>query len=296
MAFLRIALLLATVLGTSAHEEIVEHDDITLLQAQLEEKRGAQRVFAAVEPGDEYSLASTLKCASESSEAVAPSHAIVQEKSLVLASTSHTELDVSPTGAGALRMVLQVMILLLVLDCIRCSLLKLKQRPIKKQAEDPALTAAWAQMVKAARTGDTSSFGAFQETLKRCSLLTRSDAWGCSLLHFAAVGGATALVAELLEQGAEVDALDANDETPLHMAARAGHAPICALLHGAKANLNAVNRQGMSPLMIAGHASQEQACRLLFDVGACVAGVPDEELPLLIQSQFVQKLLAAASD
>lgn len=291
-------MLLATVLATSAHEEVVEHDEITLLQAQLEEKReGAQRVVAAIEPGDaEYTLASTLKCASESSEAVTPSQAIVQDKIPVLASTSDTELDVSPTGAGALRMVLQVMILLLVLDCIRCSLLKLKPRPVKNQAEDPALTAAWAQMVKAARTGDMSSFGAFQETLKRCSLLTRSDAWGCSLLHFAAVGGATSMVAELLEQGAEVDGLDANDETPLHMAARAGHAPICALLHGAKANLNAVNRQGMSPLMIAGHASQEQACRLLFDVGACVAGVPDEELPLLIQSQFVQKLFAAASD
>jgi len=302
MAFGAIVLVLASVAASSAHLEIESFDTVSLLQAQIEQQKGSQRHVEDDGVADEYSLASALKCASQDvgTELPAPILSEQQEKSPATAASSASQFESDdPPGAKTLRVVLQVMALLLMMDCIRRWQLdkqddnKLKHAAQANQEED----AAWIMMVTAARSGDVSSFMkvAWGCTLRDFSYLARADGWGCTLLHFAAAGGSEAITKELLLRGAEIDAIDGADETPLHIAARAGHSSVCELLLGAASNINAVNGQGMTPLMVAGHANQKDTCCLLADRGAGVAGIADEALPPLVQSQLLRRMLIAHS-
>lgn len=201
-----------------------------------------------------------------------------------------------PPGSGALKAMLQLMIIALVFDGMRRWHLQKQgarkhEDSIKSlaQSEEAAVEAAWIDMVNAAASGDMNSF---EMALNHKPRLMQADTWGCTPLHFAAVGGSVAIGTELLKRGVDVDALDASEETPLHFAARAGHAPICELLLGSGANIDAVNVEGMTPLVLAGHENADAACRLLADRGAGVAGMADEKLPVLVVRLVVEKVLA----
>jgi len=93
------------------------------------------------------------------------------------------------------------------------------------------------------------------------------------LLHFAAKGGSTMIVSELLKRGAEVNATDAMDETPLHFAARAGHVEICEALLAKGAAKDPLNVQDFTPLVVAGRHDQAATVNLLMEKGAGVAGM-----------------------
>lgn len=60
--------------------------------------------------------------------------------------------------------------------------------------------------------------------------------------------GAADVVGELLEQGADVNALNAFGSTPLHLAASGGSAELVAALIAAGANINAKDRKGRTAL------------------------------------------------
>lgn len=300
MTFGVIVLVLASAAAANAHSEDASFDTVSLLQAQIEQQKGTQRHVEDVGVADEYSLASALKCASQGVGAEPPTSILAepQEKLPATAASSASQFESDdPPGAKTLRVVLQVMALLLMLNCLRLWQLekqganKLKHAAQAKQEED----AAWIMMVTAARSGDVSNFMkvAWGCTLLHFSVLARADGWGCTLLHFAAAGGSEAITKELLLRGAEIDAIDGADETPLHIAARAGHSSVCELLLGAASNINAVNGQGMTPLMVAGHANQKGTCYYLADCGAGVAGMADEALPPLVQSQLLRRMLIA---
>jgi len=311
MMLLKITLLLASGIATLAHiDEDEEHDTFALLQATLEEKRvqRVQKPLADAFEADEYDVADPMKCANE--KKVATESKVSDDTSAVLAAVPNEptaalysapqENSDDPPGASALRLVLQFMTLLIVLDGIRrgwqskheVSIPKATTRilPKENQKDKAATTNAWITMVNAARSGDTCSF---EKALIHSPPLKHADAWGCTPLHFAALGGSATVTTELLKRGAEVDALDAGDETPLHIAARAGHTCICELLLSAGAKTDAVSKQGLTPLVVAGHASQEQACRLLADCGAGVGGLTDLELPTLVVTEMVRKMIAA---
>lgn len=62
---------------------------------------------------------------------------------------------------------------------------------------------------------------------------------GQTALHIAAAEGFVELVCILLQQGAEINAIDKNHWTPLHCAAQKFHLEICEILlqHGANVHL-----------------------------------------------------------
>lgn len=71
-------------------------------------------------------------------------------------------------------------------------------------------------------------------------------------LHYTAACGEIKLSEYLLDQGANVDAMDADGNTALMWAIRKGHADLAYILiekHGA--NVNAINFDGETPLMLA---------------------------------------------
>jgi len=287
-----------------------ETDSLNLLQASVEMIKVQSKATTADDHevvASEYNVASELQCMGEAKVAVesttaniAPTIPLVEVRDSVSQTTSD-----DPPGAGTLRLFLQFSICLVVLDGIRRSLQLQTQKASQPKAaavsqvmDQPsqknaaASESAWVDMVNAARNADECSF---KEALGRQDALwDRVDAWGCTALHFAAVGGSVAIAEALLKCGAEIDAFDVGDETPLHFAAREGHASMCELLVGAGAHIDAVSKDGLTPLAAAGFANKEQTCRALACCGAGVAGMlSDAELPTLIVSQIVQQVFAA---
>jgi ankyrin repeat protein len=82
-------------------------------------------------------------------------------------------------------------------------------------------------------------------------------------LHKAAQRGYTNLVALLLENGADPNAVNANGSTPLHTAAAAGNTAIMGWLLAHKAEVDARDNAGLTPLYLAVQADQLDAASLL---------------------------------
>lgn len=122
----------------------------------------------------------------------------------------------------------------------------------------------------------------------------QEDACGCTALHVAAHCGSAVMASLLLNHGAKVDACEAWEETPLHIAARSGSVKVCEILLDHDANIDAANAHGMTPLLLAGHAKQEAICELLLSRGAGAGGIPDTELPPLVNALLFRRMFAGA--
>ena len=79
-----------------------------------------------------------------------------------------------------------------------------------------------------------------------------TETWGCSALHVAAADANLEEMRRVLPHmaAADVNAVDAWDETPLHMAVRRGSIAACDLLLEAKADVNARNANDETPLAV----------------------------------------------
>jgi hypothetical protein len=298
MTIFKVALACVIAIQASAHEveSEVDSDVTSLLHAQMKVDTGASRqaklatasaeelVDSALGSSGGYSLAETLACATKEVASHVPSHtafnepatpaaAFPQEQLQSIPSTPEAELE-DPPWASTLRAVLYFMIALIVCDGIRRGISQTHQTCNATISED-----------------ETSAFAAEPNQVVR-AVAEETDIWGCTALHNAAAKGSLATAKELLERGANADALDANEETPLHFAARAGSAPICELLLGAGGKINAVNVKDETPWVVAGRANQGAACKLLADRGAGVAGMADEQLPPLVVNQLILKVFA----
>ena len=104
---------------------------------------------------------------------------------------------------------------------------------------------------------------------------------GRTALFLAAAKGRTAWVRQLLEAGAEVDAIanvddedtpDADEDTPAHQAARNGHTEVLRLLIQAGANVDYQNGNGWSTVHRSCWRGHVECLRLVLDAG------PDLEL------------------
>eukprot|EP00930_Biecheleria_cincta_P078158 TRINITY_DN6556_c0_g1_i2.p1 TRINITY_DN6556_c0_g1~~TRINITY_DN6556_c0_g1_i2.p1 ORF type:complete len:320 (+),score=69.00 TRINITY_DN6556_c0_g1_i2:60-1019(+) len=120
-----------------------------------------------------------------------------------------------------------------------------------------------------------------------------TDDFGCTALHVAAHNGVIDQVQQLLTARANVNACEAWGETPLHMAARAGSTEVCEKLIRHGADLDAANADGKTPLVVAAQAGNESTCKLLLDRGAGAHGLADKDLPALLNSILVERLLSA---
>jgi hypothetical protein len=291
-----------------------ESDSVALLQATVQQQISKTSTDSDNDV-DQYELTGSSKCTMEKQHASAACRRCAQDAISSTLSSSSAEPDVvlgdapcvesstshDVAGAGALKMVLQLMIILLIADGMRRWKSQKKQRaPITEGPRGQTLLdhlevvsgSAWVDMVNAAACADVNHF---EMALKHKPRMTQVDAWGCTPLHFAAVGGSRIIATQVLQQKADVDARDASDETPLHFAARSNHESICEMLLDAGAEIDAVNVQGMTPLVVAGHANAKESCRLLLDRGAGCAGLADEDLPPVLVSQLVQRVFAATS-
>lgn len=124
-------------------------------------------------------------------------------------------------------------------------------------------------IIKAAKSGDAAQV----EELIRVdpSLLQARDTDGSTALHCAAWKGHPAVVALLLQAGADVNAHNANDHwgtTPLHAAAHANQTAIVQLLIEHGADINARDGGGRTPLQHTDFHKAKAAARLLQQHGA----------------------------
>ncbi|RWS14907.1 Tankyrase-1-like protein [Dinothrombium tinctorium] len=87
-------------------------------------------------------------------------------------------------------------------------------------------------------------------------------------LHLAAGYNNLEVAEFLLENGADVNALDKGGLIPLHNAASYGHIDIAALLIKYNAQVNATDRWGFTPLHEAAQKGRTQLCALLLNHGA----------------------------
>jgi len=128
--------------------------------------------------------------------------------------------------------------------------------------------------------------------LKCLRKMERSDEFGCTALHVAALSGDVAMAKTLIDGGSDVNAREAWDGTPLHFAARCGSAEICSLLLDAGADVNASNESGATPLVEAARGSQQPACIMLLDHGGHAGGLMDDKVPPMLGSLLAGRILA----
>lgn len=87
-------------------------------------------------------------------------------------------------------------------------------------------------------------------------------------IHEAASRGHAETVAQLLDRGADVNAMDERGWTPLHLAARRGNTETAALLLDSGADINAKGRDGRTPLQWADVLGHTDVAELLRSRGA----------------------------
>ena len=123
-------------------------------------------------------------------------------------------------------------------------------------------------LVEAALAGDHDSVVRF---LDAGADVDERDARGVTALHFAAWNERTAVLARLLNAGADVQAVAVGtSETPLHMAGKARDSTIARALLEAGADVDARQATGATPLHTAAHYNRAETAQVLIAAGGSV--------------------------
>ena len=93
-------------------------------------------------------------------------------------------------------------------------------------------------------------------------------------LHLAASNGHIETTELLIANGADVNAKDANGNTPLHNAASNGHDGTTSMLIIERAHVNAKNTDGLTPLDLAASKGHKKVVQILIENGADVPTKP----------------------
>nr|XP_006818438.1 PREDICTED: death-associated protein kinase 1-like [Saccoglossus kowalevskii] len=121
-------------------------------------------------------------------------------------------------------------------------------------------------------------------------------------LHKAAYYGFTVLVDLLLNNSANVRAVDNEKNTPLHEAARNGHTQAVEMLINKGANVNVVNKFNKTPLHHAAEDGNKQSAEALLSTGAKTSIVDEDNKTALHyaagrgDNKLVEALLSAGAD
>lgn len=112
---------------------------------------------------------------------------------------------------------------------------------------------------------------------------------GSTLLHFAAQNGDLSLVQKLLENGAQIDAVDAQHNTPLNLSVSAGHHAVVEYLLAQGANCHIPNAQQHTPLHNAIMKSDKRLFKLLRQKNAGINFGPSTPVLNLYKSLFTDQ-------
>lgn len=284
----------------STAAEVPRNEEISLLQAQVEVKKGeANEAEALVDEDRSTKSSHKAMCTDSTCDQCSQGEKIktvVEERPLQKANApSVTAEGVQENPCPMLGFILEILTCLIVLDGLRRYASKEKDtefEPDKQPVEAVSRSGGNGSLFAAALAGDES---AFEAELLSGQRLSQVDSWGCTALHYAAKGGSTLIVEKLLALGANVDAIDSWDETALHLAARSGHAEVCEILLKAGASLDDMNAEDHTPLVVAGQAGSEAVCSLLIEKGAGVAGLSDEQVPVLVARLLMVQVIVGAT-
>jgi len=210
------------------------------------------------------------------------------------------------------RVCLDIMIFLIVMDGVRryrgmsqdaaqpeaqphTGLCQAPRRSHKEVAKEAVATST--TLNEAIRVGDVAQCAAILEDadafLTR-RILSEPDTWGCNALHLAAHSGSAEIVSMLFQRGgcnARVNAVDVWDQTPLHFAARAGSVAVCRILIDHGALVDAADAQEYTALHVAAKLEHEATCEFLLDQGAGVSSTPDVDIPPMLSSLLVKRIV-----
>ncbi|MEE8380123.1 MAG: ankyrin repeat domain-containing protein, partial [Gammaproteobacteria bacterium] len=105
---------------------------------------------------------------------------------------------------------------------------------------------------------------AFQQSINKSGALYK----GWPILNIASLLGETAIVGQLLDQNANIQATDTSGNSAMHRAASKGQQEILKLLIKHGANINAINKRKETPLYLAAASGQLKTVNLLVKNGA----------------------------
>lgn len=119
------------------------------------------------------------------------------------------------------------------------------------------------------------------------------DGHGRTPLHVAALNGFTDIVHYLVEQGATINALDKNGNTPLHLAAQYGLKNMVTILIEKGASLHAKNHVGNTPLHVAvtngKHNGKHDNVRILVHFGANIVAKNEQKANPLYEALLLRQ-------
>ena len=100
-------------------------------------------------------------------------------------------------------------------------------------------------------------------------------------LHLAAKSGHSTVASILISHGAPTTDIDKNQWTPLHVAAESGHTAVVSALVQQGANTAAIDLNEQTPLHLASHSSDSAAISILVKYGANITAIDsDQQTPL----------------
>ncbi len=155
-------------------------------------------------------------------------------------------------------------------------------------------------LMKIIRDGDTVVFNMVLDHSQNLNqVIAAKDSIGFTALHWAAKYNRPYMARKLVENGANVDALNNYKRTPLHVAAWHGSNSVLILLVDRGANINAIGHEGRTPLWEAAHRNESTSVGLLLRFGAdpSLAGRLSHAIAIgtrsvpYVESWFIQKPL-----
>lgn len=120
------------------------------------------------------------------------------------------------------------------------------------------------------KTAKSGTADQLSELIKQGANLAAKDANDCTALHLAAIAGNAAVVTMLINGGADIDALDSQGLSPLNAAAAAGKLDICSELLQGGANLEVKSEAAITPLQTALASKQSDVLKMLIEKNANV--------------------------
>lgn len=134
--------------------------------------------------------------------------------------------------------------------------------------------------------------GGNEATLEGAMTTEDSGDYGLTPLHLAARSGDEDEVRALLQQGADINAVDKGQRTPLHLAAQHYGATALSLLeHGAK--VDAVDDGGFTPLHMAAEGGDVKAITALVAAGAKLNAADHQDGMMPVHSAVVAGMSGA---